>query len=222
MNRNMQQTTNPIIIRRAEEKDFDDIIINDISLYRTSIDGSKSMTLDWLIDFYNTFKDGICVAEDTQTGKIVGHGMCFSFNKRHDETEYEFIYNTNKVSTLHRSHSKTVFGKTFVVQREYRKYHVAYALFKWMVLSITKKYPEVKHVLALCESDNPSRKLHYAMGYRPCYVLNKLFHYNTNDIVDGLVLEIDIETLYNGFAKDTYKKWFGVTGEEPTYVYYED
>lgn len=218
----MSLATNPIIIRRVEEKDLESIVINDISLYRTSIDGSKSMTLDWIIDFYSTFKDGICVAEDTTDGSIVGHGICFSFDKRYDETNFEFIYNTNKVSSLHQSHSKTVFGKTFVVKPEYRKYHVAYGLFKWMVLSITKKYPEVKYVLALCESDNPSRKLHYAMGYRPKHVFNKIFQYSTKDIVDGLLLEIDIETLYSGFAKDTYKKWFGVTGIEPQYIYYKD
>jgi hypothetical protein len=74
-------------------------------------------------------------------------------------------------------------------------------------------------VLALCESDRQSKRLHYAMGYRPKYVFNHMFYYNDGSVVDGLLLETSMEHLYNGFTSNSFKKWFGVTGEEAEYIY---
>lgn len=210
--------TNPIIIRKAEQRDLKDIHFNDTTLYRTSIDGSKSISLEYIEDFFKTYSGGICVAEDANTRIIVGHALCFPFMFK--ENNYDFVYNTKKVSELYDEKSEHIYGKSFVVQPEYRKFHVAYGLLKWSYLftKYNRKYI-TKSVFGLCESDNRSRKLHYLIGYKPKHVFNKMFKYENTQVVDGILMEVDYTKTVEGFNAGSFKKWFGVTHDEPTYIF---
>lgn len=210
-------THNPIIIRKAEKRDLKDIHFNDTTLYRTSADGSKSFTFDYLEDFFNTYSNGVCVAEDSKTRVVVGHALCFPFKNIKDN--FNFIYNTKKVSELYDQNSEHMFGKTFVVQPEYRKFHVAYGLLKWSYMFTNITRPQTKSVFGLCESDNRSRKLHYLIGYRPKRVFNNMFKYENDIIVDGILMEVDFKSMIKGFNEGSFKKWFGVSGQEPEYIW---
>lgn len=208
--------TNPIIIRKAEKRDLKDIHFNDTALYRTSIDGSKSISLEYIEDFFKTYNDGICVAEDSNTRIIVGHALCFPFKFK--ESNYDFVFNTKKVSELYDEKSEHIYGKSFVVLPEYRKFHVAYGLLKWsyMFTKENRKF-QTKSVFGLCESDNRSRKLHYLMGYRPKFVFNNMFKYENSENIDGILLEVNFNHMVDSFLNGSFKKWFGVKDEEPGY-----
>jgi hypothetical protein len=208
------QTENPFIIRKAETRDLLNVHINDTISYRTTVEGAKSITMEWLKDFHETVPTGICVAEHKETKIIVGHSMSYTFNKRWDETNFDFLRSDLKVSSYYENNGISSYGKSIVVLPEYRKYHLAYSLFKWMVVSKKHENPNLKYVLGLCEGDRKTKKLHYVIGYRPKYVFNKMFYYNDGSIVDGILLETSIEHLYNGFTTGSFKKWFGVTGDE--------
>lgn len=210
-------TPNPIRIRKAELRDLKDIHFNDTTLYRTAANGAKSCTLEYIEDFFSAYPDGVCVAEDTKTRVVVGHALCFPF--KNVEDNYEFVYNKKKISELCDMNSKHIYGKSFVVQPEYRKYHVAYGLLKWSYLLTNITRPYTKSVFGLCESDNRSRKLHYLIGYRPKYVFNSMFKYENDIIADGILMEVDFNSMIKGFTNGSFKKWFGVNSQEPEYVW---
>lgn len=209
-------THNPIIIRRAEQRDLKDIHFNDVSLYRTSFDGSKSITLDYVEDFFRTYSKGMCVAEDSKTRVVIGHALCFPF--KYSEDNYDFLKNRN-ISEVFLENSECYYGKTFIVRPEYRKYHVAYSLLKWSYIIHKDKIQQIKSVFGLCESDNRSRKLHYLIGYKPKHVFNNMFRYENDQHVDGILMEVDYKKTVEGFEAGSFKKWFGVTGQEPEYIW---
>lgn len=204
-----------MVIRFAKQSDLPHIHNIYKNLFGQSVVETVNYSLSNLEDHFKTFPDGIFVGE--YEGQIVGYSMCFLINKRWNDTDCSFLNSNAFVSKWHTNTGITAFGSSLAVLPEFRKYNFAHDLFKTIVLYMGDTYKTIEWVIALCENDNRSRRIHYKLGYYPVYVINEMYKY-ADGIRDGILMEIAYNDLRKAFTNGTSEKWFGVRNERPKII----
>ena len=166
-----------MLVRFATQQDLPYILNIHDCLFREGDNNEVvKYTITHLKQHFQMFPKGILVAEYDK--KIVGYAMCFFLEYRWTDIDNLSFVNSNAfIRDWHSNVGISAYGSSLAVLPDYRKYNFAHALFQQMVFFIAKMYPNIKWVLAMCEDDNRSRKLHYKLGYKPIYVFNAMFHY---------------------------------------------
>lgn len=205
-----------MFIRFARQEDLPDILNIHDMLFRKSTTEHVDYTMKHLEDHFQTFPQGILVAEYEK--RVVGYAMCFFLEYRwEDINNLSFVNSNTFIRDWHTAIGITAYGSSLAVLPEYRKYNFAHALFQQMTFFIARNYPSIHWVLAMCEDDNRSCNIHFKLGYKPIYVFNAMFNYD-NGYKNGILMEILFADLYKAFISGLSKKWFGVRGQEPQFI----